>query len=195
MDIILASTSNIRGKILSNAGITFSVVDPAIDETEVKASMADQSAENTSRKLARIKSEKVSGQIRDALVIGADQVLGLEGQIFNKPASRQEADNQLRKFRGNTHTLFSAVSCTTAGAEVWSHCAVAQLKMRNFTDEFLSSYLDARQDHYLTSVGGYKLEESGVQLFEKIEGDYFAILGLPLLPLLDYLRQRKIIES
>ena len=195
MNIILASTSKIRRSILLNAGIQFSAVDSEIDETRARASMREFSAQKTALELAKLKSSKVSNLHPEEIVIGADQVLGFENQIFNKPASHNEAENQLLKLRNATHTLYSAISCAIAGAEVWNHCAEARLTMRNFTPEFLSSYLDGNQEDYLSSVGGYKLEETGIQLFEKIEGDYFAILGLPLLPLLSFLRQQKIISS
>ena len=132
-----------------------------------------------SLELAKLKSEKISRQHPKAMTIGADQVLGFENQIFNKPVSRADAEKQLSMLRNATHTLYSAVSCAIAGAEVWSHCSEARLTMRNFTPEFLSSYLDGSPDDYLSSVGAYKLEETGIQLFEKIEGDYFTILGLP----------------
>lgn len=195
MDIVLASTSKIRRSILSNAGIEFSVIDSEINETAAKASMLEFSVQKIAQELAKLKSMKISNQFPDAIVIGADQILGFQNQIFNKPASRKETETQLLKLRDGTHTLYSAISCAVAGAEVWNHCSEARLTMRNFTPEFLSSYLKGSPENYLSSVGGYKLEESGVQLFDKIEGDYFAILGLPLLPLLGFLRQQKAILS
>ena len=142
-----------------------------------------------------MKSEKISNHYPKAITIGADQVLGFGNQIFNKPVSRADAERQLTSLRNATHTLYSAVSCAIAGGEVWSYCSEARLTMRNFTQEFLMSYLDGNSEDYLASVGAYKLEETGIQLFEKIEGDYFAILGLPLLPLLDFLRQRGSVPS
>ena len=195
MDIVLASTSKIRRSILSNAGIKFSIVDSEINETDAKASMLGISVQKTAQELAKLKSVKISNRFPEAMVIGADQILGFENQIFNKPASRKEAETQLLKLRDGTHTLYSAISCAIAGAEVWNHCSEARLTMRTFTPEFLSSYLKSNPENYLSSVGGYKLEESGIQLFDKIEGDYFAILGLPLLPLLGFLRQQKVILS
>ena len=195
MDIILASTSKIRHNILASAGIKFSVLDSEVNESDAKASWRSSSAEKTAQELAKLKSLKVSRQLPEALVIGADQILGFDGQIFNKPTSRSEAETQLLQLRNNTHTLYSAISCAVAGAEVWNHCSKAHLTMRNFTAEFLSSYLEGSPENYLTSVGGYKLEESGIQLFDRIEGDYFAILGLPILPLLNFLRQQKAIPS
>ena len=195
MNIILASTSKIRRSILLNAGINFSTVDSELDEISAKISMMEFPARKIALELAKLKSAKISDQYLKAVVIGADQVLGFKNQIFNKPISRAEAEIQLLKLRNATHTLYSAISCAIAGVEVWNYCAEAQLTMRNFTPEFLSTYLNGNQENYLSSVGGYKLEETGIQLFEKIEGDYFAILGLPILPLLNFLRQRKIISS
>ena len=195
MNIILASTSKIRRIILNNAGIEFSVVDPKIDEAKAKASMPEFSAQKVALELAKLKSQKISSQNPTALVIGADQVLGSSNRIFNKPASRSDAEKQLLELRNATHTLYSAISCSINGVEKWNHCAKAHLTMRNFTLDFLSYYLSGNPENYLSSVGGYKLEETGIQLFEKIEGDYFAILGLPMLPLLDFLREQKTIPS
>lgn len=199
LDIILASTSKIRGKILSAAGIKFSVLNSELDEEKAKRSLTELPPRKISLELARQKSEKISRLHPNAITIGADQVLGFADQIFNKPVSRADAEKQLSMLRNATHTLYSAVSCAIAGAEVWGHCSEARLTMRDFTPEFLSSYLDGSPDgspaDYLSSVGAYKLEESGIQLFEKIEGDYFTILGLPILPLLGFLRQRGIIPS
>ena len=195
LDILLASTSKIRGKILSAAGIKFSVLNSELDEEQAKNSLTELSPQRISLELARLKSEKISRQHPNAMTIGADQVLGFKDQIFNKPVSRADAESQLSMLRNATHTLYSAVSCAIAGAEVWNHCSEARLTMRDFTPDFLSSYLDSSPADYLSSVGAYRLEESGIQLFEKIEGDYFTILGLPMLPLLGFLRQRGIIPS
>jgi septum formation protein len=195
LDIILASTSKIRRNILGNAGIEFSVVDSELDETAAKNSMPKLPPRNLALELAKLKSRKVSIQNPKATVIGADQVLGFKDQIFNKPDSRADAEKQLSMLRNATHTLYSAISCTVAGAELWNHCSEARLTMRDFTPEFLSLYVRGSPQNYLSSVGAYKLEETGIQLFEKIEGDYFTILGLPILPLLEFLRDREIIQS
>jgi septum formation protein len=171
------------------------VLDSELDEEKAKSSLIELSPRKISLELARQKAEKISRLHPTAVTIGADQVLGFENQIFNKPVSRADAEKQLLMLRNATHTLYSAVSCAIAGAEVWNHCSEARLTMRDFTPEFLSSYLDGSPVDYLSSVGAYKLEEAGIQLFEKIEGDYFTILGLPILPLLGFLRQRGIIPS
>lgn len=195
LNIILASTSKIRGKILDAAGIKFSTIDSELDEEKAKRTLTGLSPRKISLELAKLKSEKISGLHPKTVTIGADQVLGFGDQIFNKPVSRADAEKQLSMLRNATHTLYSAVSCAIAGAEVWNHCSEARLAMRDFTPEFLSSYLDGDPADYLSSVGAYKLEETGVQLLEKIEGDYFAILGLPILPLLGFLRQHGVIAS
>ena len=195
LDIILASTSKIRGKILSAAGIEFSVLNSELDEEKAKKLITEFSPRKISLELARLKAEKISRLHPKVMTIGADQVLGFKDQIFNKPVSRADVESQLSMLRNATHTLYSAVSCAVAGTEVWNHCSEARLTMRDFTPEFLSSYLDGSTADYLSSVGAYKLEEIGIQLFEKIEGDYFTILGLPILPLLGFLRQRGIIPS
>lgn len=195
LDLLLASTSKIREKILNAAGVKFSVLNSELDEETAKNSLTDLSPRKIALELARLKAEKISRLHPKAMVIGADQVLGFENQIFNKPGSRADAEKQLSMLRNATHTLYSAVSCSIAGTEVWNHCSEARLTMRDFTPEFLSSYLNGSPADYLSSVGAYKLEESGIQLFEKIEGDYFTILGLPILPLLGFLRQRGIIPS
>lgn len=195
MDIILASTSKIRRNILSSAGVKFSVINSELDEEKAKSSIIEFPPRKVALELARLKSEKVSNQYPKTIVIGADQVLGFRDQIFNKPASRADAEKQLSVLRNATHTLYSAISCAISGTEVWNHCSEARLTMRDFTPEFLSSYLSGYPESYLSSVGGYKLEETGIQLFDKIEGDYFAILGLPILPLLSFLRQQETILS
>ena len=157
--------------------------------------MLDLSPRNLALELAKLKSQKISKQNPEAVVIGADQVLGFRDQVFNKPVSRADAEKQLSLLRDATHSLYSAISCAIAGVQVWNHCSEARMTMRNFTPEFLASYLSGNPQNYLSSVGAYKLEETGIQLFEDIEGDYFTILGLPILPLLKFLREREIIQS
>ena len=145
--------------------------------------------------LAALKSKLASRKIPHAIVVGADQTLGFKGKVFDKPNSLEDARQQLMAFRNNTHSLYSALTCSIAGEPIWSFCDEAKLTMRNFSNAFLSQYLTQIFHTYSSSVGGYKLEETGINLFDKIEGDYFTILGLPLLPLLDFFRQRQIILS
>lgn len=195
MNIILASTSKIRQAILANAGVTFTVLDAAIDESSVKLRLQGDDARRIAMELAKQKSEKISREFPQGLVIGADQTLGFQNEIFSKPISKAEARNQLLKLKGNIHTLYSAISCSSAGKETWTYCAEANLTMRNFSDQFLDDYLNSEQISYTSSVGGYKLEEVGIQLFDRIDGDYFGILGLPILPLLEFLRSKNLIQS
>jgi septum formation protein len=195
LDIILASTSEIRKTILSNAGVHFTSCNPGLDEKSAKTTMRECSPRELAINLAALKSKLASQKIPHAVVVGADQTLGFKGKVFDKPNSLEDARQQLMIFRNNTHSLYSALTCSIAGEPIWSFCDEAKLTMRNFSDAFLSRYLMQIFHTYSSSVGGYKLEETGINLFDKIEGDYFTILGLPLLPLLDFFRQRQIIPS
>lgn len=198
-DLILASASKARQVLLSNAGIAFEVIPADIDEDAVKTVFLkdnpDADLADLAMILAQTKAASVSDNCRGKLVIGADQILIHDNKLFNKPQDRDAASDQLLHLRGHTHTLESAVACALDGDIIWSTRDAAHLTMRNFTPEFLGQYLSVIGDNAFSSVGGYQLEGPGVQLFERIEGDYFTILGLPLLPLLKYLRQRKILES
>lgn len=195
MRLILASTSQIRRQLLRNAGLSFDVVPSNLDETPLKAlgSHGDQSAIAIS--LATAKAEAVSQANRDATVLGADQVLAFGGSYFDKPATVDEARHQLLQLRGCEHFLISAAVCARNGKCRWSAVRTARLVMRDFSDAFLDNYLTALGDDVLTSVGGYKLEGRGIQLFQEIEGDFFTILGLPLLDVLAFLRSEGLIET
>jgi septum formation protein len=186
--IILASTSPTRRALLDNAGLTYSAVSPQVDERDLVARHADWSPEETAMKLAEAKAIEVSTRFPDAVVIGADQVLALGHKAYAKPASVEECRRHLLELRGKTHALISAVVCARAGATVWSHSSQALLTMREFSPAFLEQYLERLGADCMTSVGGYKIEGPGLQLFEKVDGDHFTILGLPLFPLLSYLR-------
>lgn len=166
-------------------------VEPArVDESAVKAAMAEDGAdaEDTALMLASMKADRVSRRRGDALVIGADQVLDLEGRWFDKPADMDEARESLRALRGRTHRLVTAVCVTRDGDRIWHRVETPRLAMREFSDAFLDHYLRQAGESVLSSVGAYRLEGSGVQLFSEVEGSYFTILGLPLIPLLDFLR-------
>ncbi|MBL8906482.1 MAG: septum formation protein Maf [Rhizobiales bacterium] len=191
--LILASGSAIRAQLLARAGLSFSILRPDVDEAELKSRFGQSSPAGLAATLAEAKASAVSRTHPDALVIGADQVLNFAGQPHDKPSSIAEARAQLIRFRGKTHALETAVCCCRSGRPVWSHAMHADLTMREFTDAFLDSYLESLGEDVLTSVGGYKLEERGIQLFSGIEGDYFGILGLPLLPLLAFLRNEGLI--
>lgn len=187
--IILASRSQTRGRLLAAAGISFSI-DPAdIDESgEVSELTRRQSSPSViALDLATKKARIVAGRHRDACVIGADQTLEIDGLTMMKPTSLDEAIDQLRRLRGRGHYLHSAVTCMTGGS-IWRHTSSARLVMRFFTEDFLESYIATCGDRTLESVGAYHLEGHGIQLFQEIDGDFFTILGLPLIPLLDHLR-------
>ena len=193
-EIILASGSKIRATILQNAGVKFRVQTSRVDEDAFKDSMRAEglSPMDQADYLAQVKSEKVSSQT-SGLVLGADQMLSLEGRGFDKPKSREEAFERLKEFSGKTHHLECAAVISENGESVWRYIARPKLTMRRLSDEFINSYLDQIGDAAFESVGAYQLEGLGVQLFSSIEGDYFSILGLPLLQILDYLRERSVI--
>ena len=193
--LILASGSAIRATVLRNAGLTFEVMPPAVDEDEVKRALQAEraSAEACATALAELKAQRVSAKRPDALVIGADQMLECDGAWFDKPSDRAGAAAHLRALRGKTHALVGAVVLAQGGRILWRHVERARLTMRAFDDAFIQTYLDAVGDPVLQSVGAYQLEGLGVHLFSHIDGDHYMILGLPLLPLLDILRQHKVV--
>jgi septum formation protein len=194
-ELILASQSAIRKLMLANAGLEFKVMPAFIDERSEKKAMRKLAPQTIAKKLAALKAASVSAKFRDALVIGSDQTLELKGKLFDKPLSHDDARKQLMTLRGKTHSLHSAISCFAAGKEVWKTGKTAKLTMRNFSDDFLNEYLESQGDDVLTSVGGYKIEGPGLQLFSKIGGDYFTILGMPLLPLFAFLRVHNVIAT
>ncbi len=193
-EVILASGSAARRALLTEAGATFRVVPSAVDEDAVRADLrrTDPDAHGTqiARLLARAKAEDVSSRHPGALVIGADQVLEAGHEIFNKPKGLDGARHQLSALSGRTHRLVSAVALAVGGAQVWQDLDVATLTMRDLTPDYIELYLARTGEGVCASVGAYELEGIGVQLFDDIDGDYFTILGLPLLPLLNELRIR-----
>lgn len=196
MQLILASASNARASLLRNAGLDVGIHPADIDESAIKTKMIADGADaaEIASALAREKSNSVSLD-GDAMVIGADQVLVHDGSLLDKPRSMGEAATHLRTLRGSTHQLISAVSVSRNGLPIWSTTAVAGLYMRKFSDAFLDEYLNRFGDLALTSVGAYHLEGLGAQLFDRIDGDYFTILGLPLLELLAFLRSQDILAE
>ena len=193
--LVLASASTIRRTILANAGLTVTV-DPAhIDEQAVKTELRAHQApvETVAVELAVRKATSVSPRHPGALVIGADQMLDAGGEWLDKPADRAAAARQLAALSGRTHRLISGVAVVTDGEEIWRTADVVTLHMRRLSPAFIETYLDRVGSAALTSVGAYQLEGLGAQLFRRIDGDYFTVLGLPLLPLLTFLRERGII--
>jgi septum formation protein len=189
--LTLASKSAARAAVLRGAGLTFEQASPGVDEETIKAALRAEGATpaRQAELLAETKAMKVSVQ-RPGVVLGADQMLDLDGEGLDKPASMAEAREQLLRLRGKTHVLQTALVACVEGAPVWRHIDKPKLRMRNFSDSFLDAYLDQAGDAVLSTVGAYQLEGRGAQLFDRIEGDYFSILGLPLLPLLGWLRDR-----
>jgi septum formation protein len=189
--LILASASEARRSLLTAAGIVFETRAAAIDELEVKrgARAAGASADATALLLAGLKARHVAWLAPDALVIGCDQLLVCEGRWFDKPLDTTQARFQLQALRGRTHTLVTSVLCQRGQDRLWRHIARPRLTMRAFSDSFLADYLAMEGDSVTSSVGAYRLEGTGAHLFDSIVGDHSAILGLPLLPLLGFLRQ------
>jgi septum formation protein len=197
--LVLASGSAARRALLDGAGLVFEVRTPDVDEDAIRSTLLanteDTQAVDVARALAVAKACAISGQVSDAVVIGADQVLVLDGAIFSKPGNLDEARSHLSQLRGKTHELISAVALARHGEVFWKTSERAQMSVRNFSDEFLERYLELMGERVLRSVGCYELESTGVQLFDHIDGDYFTILGLPLLPLLARLRQDDVIAA
>ncbi|MBP0111363.1 MULTISPECIES: Maf family nucleotide pyrophosphatase [Bradyrhizobium] len=191
--LILASQSSARKMLLANAGLEFEAVTAHIDERGIQAGSRLSNPREIALLLAREKAKAVSAGHPGSYVIGADQTLALGMRLFNKPAGRPQAMAQLRDLAGNGHELNSAVAVARDGKIVFEDVSVARMTMREMTDAELSAYLDAAGDAVTTSVGAYQLEGLGIHLFERIEGDHFTILGLPLLPLLAFLRRERLV--
>jgi septum formation protein len=190
--LVLASASRARAHLLEQAGVPVSVQAAEIDEDAIRTALAGEGAEtqpgDVATILAQAKAMSVSEQRPGALVIGADQVLVCDGKRYDKPRSMVQARAQLISLRGRTHALISAVACARNGEVIWSYDDTAHLTMRDFSNDFLGTYLADIGTDALTSVGSYRLEGTGVQLFETVDGDFFTILGLPMMALLAFLR-------
>ena len=193
---ILASKSKARAAVLSGAGLTFEQVGSGVDEDALKDALRAEGASVAKQAdlLAETKALKVSVS-RPGIVLGCDQMLDLDGEGLDKVATREEAAATLRRLRGKTHVLQGAIVACIEGAPVWRHLAQPKLRMRNFSDAFIEDYLDRIGDAAFESVGCYQLEGLGSQLFDRIDGDYFSILGMPLLPLMGWLRDRGVLPA
>ena len=189
-NIILASSSPSRRKILNATGIKFLSKKPTVDEEVLKTSFKGN-PKNLALMLAEEKALSISQDYSNSYVIGADQVLSFKGASFNKPKTLKQAKENLMVFRGKKHKLESATAIAHSGRIIWRHQESPVLTMRNFSDSFLNSYIKIAGDKTLLSSGGYSIEKEGSQLFSKVEGDFFTIVGLPLVPLLQKLRKLK----
>jgi septum formation protein len=189
---ILASKSGIRSQLLRNAGIKFSAESARIDEEAIKLSMIHENAHprDVADALAETKARKVAARNPDALVLGCDQVLSAQRRLFSKPANQQDAVSQLKKLRGSTHHLYSAAVLYEEAKPVWRQIGQVRLTMRNASDDYIEDYVHRNWESIRHSVGAYKLEEEGVRFFSRIDGDYFTVLGMPLLELLSHLTLR-----
>ncbi len=196
--LVLASQSPTRRAMLENAGVPVAnAVRPGVDEDEVKAAFRADGAgpADVAEALAEMKAHRVSAKQPGALVVGADQMLDCEGEWFDKPTDRAGAEAHLRALSGRTHKLIACAVVVKDGARIWHHVDSAELTVRPLGDAFVHAYLDALGDDAYGSVGAYQLEGLGAQLFSRVRGDYFTVLGMPLLPLLDFLRNHKVVPT
>jgi septum formation protein len=195
--LILASSSPFRRMLLQNAGLSFDAHPAHIDERAIEAPLESRGAspDEVALVLAKAKGDEVSRRFPGMMVIGSDQTMSLGDRVFHKPKDMADAANHLAVLAGKTHRLNSAVSITRDGEVLWDHVSHAFLTMRELSADFISGHLDRVGERALSSVGAYQLEGEGIQLFEKIDGDYFTIIGLPMLPLLQKLRELGAIDA
>lgn len=195
--IILASASVIRRKMLADAGVTVDALPARVDEEGIRAALMADGAKprDIADTLAEMKARKLADRNMEAVVIGSDQVLVFDGKVWGKAEDQGAARAQLAQLRGRSHMLISAVVVYHGGEPVWRHVAEVRLMMRDFSDAYLDDYMARNWEEVRHSVGAYQLEHEGSRLFDRIDGDYFTVLGMPLLPLLNYLSQRGFIAG
>ncbi|WP_170430744.1 Maf family protein [Ruegeria arenilitoris] len=195
--IILASGSSIRAQLLENAGVPFFVQVARVDEDAMKHALLAEGAapRDIADALAEMKARKVSDKTPGAMVLGCDQVLDFDGQLLSKPETPEDALAQLKMMRGKRHMLLSAAVVYRDGEPIWRHVGQVRLRMRMSSDAYLRDYIDRNWDSIRHAVGAYKLEEEGVRLFATIDGDYFNVLGMPLLELLNFLAVKGVIDQ
>ena len=193
MNIHLASKSETRGKLLKNAKISFSRIDHGVDEDEVKISLQNQSPTEISIKISELKATQPNPENKEDLVIGSDQVLDLEGKLFNKARDLDEAKSQLIELSGKKHSLITSTVIAQNKNIIWRHLDKSTLVMRSLTTKEIDNYLNEVDKSILNLVGVYAIEQEGIKLFEKIDGDFFSIQGLSVTPLINFLRQHNLI--
>ncbi|MFO1038909.1 MAG: nucleoside triphosphate pyrophosphatase [Geminicoccaceae bacterium] len=194
--LVLASRSTARARMLEAAGLVFTTADATIDESSVREALQAEgvSSAEAATTLATLKAQAVSARVAsNCIVLGADQILDLDGDWLEKPTDREQARAQLVRLRGRQHGLLSAAVAFLGGSRIWHHVEAAEVRMRPFSDACLDAYLDNAGDAVLQSVGSYQLEGLGAQLMASVRGDFFTVLGLPLLPVLAFLREHDVV--
>ncbi len=196
MKLILASQSASRRTMLEAAGVPFEAMSPQVDEDAAKAALGRERPRDLADALAELKAVKLSGRFPDALVLGSDSLVALDdGAVLDKPESREQAAEHLARLSGRVHRLWSAAVIAEGGRPVWRHVEAASMHVRDLSDIFIETYLDREWPVIAGCVGCYRVEGPGVQLFDRIDGSHFTVLGMPLVPVLGYLRTRGVIAA